>query len=65
MKISELQEVANFYGFDVNDISDRIGYQNRKGKTYGIFDRRDGRLVASYAAANPKLKEFFDRFNLS
>ena len=65
MKFSELKELANYYGYDIQDLSNAIGYQDRKGETYGISDRRTGRIVASYAAANPKLKKFFDRFTLS
>lgn len=45
----KLEERANYYGYELRDISSDIGYRDRKGKTYGLFDRRDGRMLCSYA----------------
>lgn len=63
MKMKELHELAHYYGYDIQDLSNHPLYQDRKGRTYGITDRRTGQMIATYAAANPKLKQFFDRFN--
>ena len=62
MKMSEFRELASFYGYDIKDVSEHPLYKERKGRTYGIVDRRNGVMVATYAAANPKLKNFFNRY---
>ena len=55
----QLQRLANFYGFDLEDISDRPPYNNRKSETIGLSDRRTGKIVCVYALKNlSKIHEF-------
>lgn len=65
MNYSELQELANYYGYDLQDMTNQPPYNQRKGKTVGICDRRTGLVIATYAKSNPKLKQFFERFSSS
>ncbi|NJM23808.1 MAG: hypothetical protein HC907_37010 [Richelia sp. SM1_7_0] len=65
MKFSEIQQLANFYGFDLKDVSNIYPYSERKGQTIGISDRRTGYDVATYSKSNPKLAEYFQRFKLN
>ncbi|NJN13060.1 MAG: hypothetical protein HC815_36115 [Richelia sp. RM1_1_1] len=44
MKFSEIQQIANFYGFDLKDMSNIYPYSNRKKQTIGISDRRSGEI---------------------
>lgn len=61
-RLSNLKEIASYYGFDVNDVSNQYPYSERSGITYGIFDRRTNQMTASYHAASPKLYKYFDKF---
>lgn len=63
MTIEELQKIANYYGYDIQDISSNYPYSERKGQTLGIIDRRTNLQIASYAKANKKkIEEYFMRF---
>jgi len=64
-KIEEIKQLAEYYGFDIKDISNNHPYSERKGKTLGIVDRRNNRQVASYSAQNTKkIEEYFKQFHI-
>lgn len=63
MAIEGLQKIANYYGYDIQDISSKYPYCERKGQTLGIIDRRTNLQIASYAKANKKkIEDFFMKF---
>lgn len=49
MKPNDIKELANFYGYDFEELTGKLGYENRKGCTYGLRDRRDGTIACAYA----------------
>jgi hypothetical protein len=44
-----LKDTAAYYGYDFVDLSDHPNYRGRKGKTWGLIDRRDGLLWCAYS----------------
>lgn len=60
MKRSEIKKLAAYYGFDFLDISDRYPYSNRKGKTYGLYCRRDQHLEAAYTTTT-QIKKYLEK----
>jgi hypothetical protein len=60
-KFEQLTELADFYGFDLRDISNNLGYKDRKRATYGLYDRRDNTLACSYSTFT-QIKNYLRRF---
>ena len=42
-------ELANYYGFDIIDVSNLFPYNQRKGKTYALKDRRSKEFACTYS----------------
>lgn len=60
MRQEELRELASFYGYDFVDISDRYPYNQRKGKTYGLYCRRYLHLEVAYASTT-QIKDYLKK----
>lgn len=57
-KLPEMTELANYYGYDLIDISDRYPYTERRGKTYGLYDRRQPKILACAYSTLPQIKQY-------
>lgn len=60
MQIEELYNLANFYGYNIQEINQQK-YQGST-KIYSIADRRTGNIIIECSLSDPKLKAFFDNF---
>lgn len=47
--MKKIEELANYYGYDFIDYTGHPNYKNRKGKAYGLIDRRNRELACVYA----------------
>lgn len=56
-----VDDLANYYGFTIMEITGKPGYKDRKGKVYGLIDRRDGKIAAVYATKG-QFKRLLSRF---
>jgi hypothetical protein len=63
MKISEIIELASYYGYDMREITGSVGYEERKGAVFALFDRRTGRIAASYSTKQQIIK-FLEAFKI-
>lgn len=55
-----LEELANHYGYDFVELTGKLGYESRKGKVFGLRDRRDGTIACAYATTT-QIKEYLLR----
>ena len=49
MKSDDLVKMLNHYGYDLLDVRDRPGYEDRKSGAWAVIDRRDGKFACVYA----------------
>ncbi|MEG4121690.1 hypothetical protein QUA43_29990 [Microcoleus sp. N9_B4] len=47
-RVDAVAEKASFLGYQLVDLSERYYYRERKYKTYGLVDRRNGILACAY-----------------
>jgi hypothetical protein len=48
-KKTEAIALANHLGYDIIQMNDKTGYMARKKTVWGIIDRRNGFLLATYS----------------
>jgi hypothetical protein len=48
----ELQATLNYYGYSIEKLNNKSGYQDRKRPVYGVYDRRSGGLMCAYTGTD-------------
>lgn len=48
MKNADLVSKLNHYGYDLLDVRDKPGYEDRKSGAWAVMDRRTGRYACVY-----------------
>lgn len=55
-----LDELASYYGYDLQDFTNHPNYRDRQGKVYALVDRRNGQVACVYATKK-QIKDYLQR----
>ncbi|MCW5316162.1 hypothetical protein GTQ43_20790 [Nostoc sp. KVJ3] len=63
MKRKDLEQLANYLGYDFRELVDDWRYKDRKGKVYEIIDRREKKVAAVFSTLS-QIEAFLKQYTL-